>query len=88
MQKIRKREQGHEYAEQLLISRGARPMQTGEDPARWLAEVTGDIGARRIRHQGCHRYGFPLGRRARPVVALAAEPYPKVPDLDVLGAAA
>jgi hypothetical protein len=88
MQKIRKREQGHEYAEQLLISRGAREMRTGEDPARWLAEVISDIGARRIRHQGCHRYGFPFGRRARPAIALTARPYPKIPDLDALGAAA
>ena len=88
MQKIRRGEQGHEYAKQLLTSRGARPMQAGEDPARWMAGAISDIGGRRVRHQGCLRYAFPLGRRARPVVTLAAEPYPKVPDLGVLERAA
>lgn len=41
-----------------------------------------------MRHQGCLRYAFLLGRRCRLVVALAAEPYPKVPDLGVLERAA
>jgi hypothetical protein len=61
MQKIRRREQGHEYAEQLLTSRGARPIRAGEDPARWLAEAIGDIGARRIRRRS--RRDDPLRRQ-------------------------
>ncbi len=90
-QKIRSRDQGHEYAERLLIAHGARPMHAGERPASWLAEVLGDIGATRVRHRGCHRYAFRIGdrrARARVHVALPGQSYPKIPDLDEMEAAA
>jgi hypothetical protein len=84
-QKIRSCDQGHEYAERLLIAHGARPIRAGERPGSWLAEALSDIRATRVRHRGCHRYAFRLGaRRARAQVrvALPGQSYPKVPDLD------
>ena len=80
-QKIRAQERGHEYAEQQLIAFGARPMRADEDPARWLEEALRDIGVRYLRHAGCHRYVFALGRsrreRRRVEIAMPAQPYPK-----------
>jgi hypothetical protein len=85
-QKIRKREQGHAYAERQLVDRGARPMRPGENPATWLREALGDTGARRVRHKGVLRYGFRLGtdrrQRSAVVIALPSRAYPKTPDLE------
>jgi hypothetical protein len=61
MQKIRKQEQGHAYAERRLIALGARPMRAGEKPAAWLNEALADAGARNWRHPGKHRYAVALG---------------------------
>jgi hypothetical protein len=83
-QKIRRQEQGHEYAERLLIHRGARPPRGGEAPTDWLPTALADAGARQIRHHGCHRYVFRLGTsahdRERVRIGLPALPYPKRPD--------
>jgi hypothetical protein len=80
-QKIRKQERGHDYAERRLIAMGARPMRAGERSAGWLARALGDVGARRVRHPGKHRYAFRLGltRRDRAYVQIAPRPgpYPK-----------
>jgi hypothetical protein len=64
MQKIRAQEQGHRYAEERLISWGARPMRPGEKPAAWLREALGAAGARKFRHPGKHEYGIALGINA------------------------
>ena len=83
-QKVRAQVKGHEYAEQLLVGRGARRRRSGERPAAWLAEALDEAGARRVRHPGCHRYAFPIGTgrwaRAAVRVALAPRPYPKAPE--------
>ena len=79
-QKIRAGERGHEYAERQLVAFGARSPRAGERPASWLAAALDDIGARRIRHPGNHRYAFPCGQRAqRAKVSVAPPPraYPK-----------
>ena len=55
-QKIRKQERGHEYAERRLIAMGAPPIRAGERSADWLARALGDVGARRVRHPGKHRF--------------------------------
>ena len=79
-QKIRSQDKGHEYAEQLLITRGARPMQAGEQPSAWLAQALSDAGTRKQRHPGNHRYAFRAGtrpQRAAVAIALPGQPYPK-----------
>lgn len=84
MQKIRRQEQGHPYAERSLVERGAQPMRPGDDPAEWLRSALAAVGVRRVAHPGCHRYVFRLGSssraRARVRVGLAPLPYPKQPD--------
>lgn len=83
-QKVRDQGKGHEYAEQLLIARGATPMRAGERPAAWLARALEDAGAYQVRHRGNHRYAFRLGNRTQrgaTVLALPGQPYPKLPDL-------
>jgi hypothetical protein len=79
--KIRRRDQGHEYAERILTDRGARPMRVGECPSAWLRAAVEEAGGRRIRHPGCHRYVFQLGRnrraRERVRVGLPSLAYPK-----------
>jgi hypothetical protein len=81
VQKIRGQERGHEYAERRLIELGARPRRAGERPADWLARALEDVGARRVRRPGKHRYAFCLGatRAARQDVriGLCLSPYPK-----------
>lgn len=80
-QKIRSQDRGHDYAERMLVDRGAAPMRPGEKPADWLRQALHDVHAGRLRHRGCHRYVFTLGaRRARTRIGLAAQPYPKQPD--------
>lgn len=68
-QKIRAQERGHEGAERQLIALGARAPRAGERPSTWLDHALEDIGVRKLRHRGCHRYVFPLGEEppgARP----------------------
>ncbi|MFF9786305.1 Mom family adenine methylcarbamoylation protein [Streptomyces nigrescens] len=84
-QKIRRREQGHEYAEKALISLGAPAPRPSEDPAVWLQRALASVGARTVRHRGAHRYVFRLGkdRRARESIRLgmpALGVFPKRPD--------
>ncbi|WP_198545730.1 Mom family adenine methylcarbamoylation protein [Actinacidiphila yeochonensis] len=84
-QKIRRQEQGHRYCEEKLIQFGAAVPRAGADPAEWLRQALADIGARRIRHRGAHRYIFRLGanRREREAIRLGDPPltaYPKLPD--------
>lgn len=79
-QKIRARERGHEYAERQLVALGARAPRAGQRPGDWLAIALDDVGARRIRHPGNHRYAFTVGPRpdrARATVAPRPRPYPK-----------
>jgi hypothetical protein len=65
MQKVRRQEQGHDHVEQRLIALGAAVLLAGQDPALWLRGALEDIGARRLRHRGNHRYVFRLGRNRR-----------------------
>ncbi|GGU37649.1 hypothetical protein GCM10010289_68210 [Streptomyces violascens] len=84
-QKVRRQEQGHEYAERMLLGLGAAPMRAGADPKVWLREALEAVGARNLRHRGVHRYVYRLGRnrRERESIRLglsAGTAYPKVPD--------
>lgn len=63
-----------EEAEKQLHALGAPPREPSESPAQWLPRVLPGIGARQLRHQGNHRYLFPLNRRVR--VHLPVLPYP------------
>jgi hypothetical protein len=64
LQKIRRQERGHRYAEARLVDVGAAPLEHGDDPARWLAAALTAAGIRRLRHAGAHRYLFPIGTPA------------------------
>ncbi|MEV6048697.1 hypothetical protein [Streptomyces xanthochromogenes] len=84
-QKIRRREQGHEYAVAQLRVLGAPRPQPGCDPAVWLREALTSVGARNVRHRGAHRYVFRLGRTRREREEIRVEvpvlrSYPKQPD--------
>ncbi|MFE9127340.1 hypothetical protein ACFYOF_18305 [Streptomyces sp. NPDC007148] len=84
-QKIRRQEQGHEYAAAQLVALGAPPPRPGCDPAVWLRDALVAVGARNIRHRGAHRFVFRLGRtrKEREEIELgltALRPYPKQPD--------
>lgn len=85
-QKIRRAEQGHEYAAAQLLALGAPRPRPGCDPALWLREALAAVGARNVRHRGVHRYVFRLGRTRREreeiELGLPLRPYPKHPDAD------
>lgn len=86
-QKIRRAEQGHEYAAAQLLALGAPRPRPGCDPALWLREALAAVGARNVRHRGVHRYVFRLGRtrREREEIELGLpvlRPYPKRPDAE------
>ncbi|MFD3920180.1 hypothetical protein [Streptomyces sp. NPDC058595] len=81
-QKVRGREQGHEYVEAQLVALGAPVPSAGGDSAAWLRTSLETIGARNVRHPGAHRYLFRLGknRRERERIKLGLpeqRPYPK-----------
>ena len=80
-QKVVAQERGHEYVEQLLVRHGAHPLDGRDDLARWLTEALTAVGATRLRHAGCHRYGFRLGPAARRIHLPSASAYPKHVDL-------
>jgi hypothetical protein len=84
MQKVRKGEQGHRYAEDQLIRHGAQPRRGGQPGAAWLATALPQARVTWVGHPGNLRYGFPLGptarTRARVLIAPSAGPYPK-PEL-------
>ncbi|MEU7198127.1 hypothetical protein AB0B04_32170 [Streptomyces xinghaiensis] len=84
-QKVRRQEQGHEYAERLLVQLGAPVFPAGADAKVWLREALEAVGARNVRHRGAHRYVYRLGRnrREREGIRLglpAVGVYPKIPD--------
>jgi hypothetical protein len=84
-QKVRRIEPGAFGVVQRLVRLGASPMgRDGQrDPARWLAEALDQVGARKVRHRGNHRYVVPIGDRAarRQVgIGLEARPFPKRAD--------
>lgn len=86
-QKIRRQEQGCEYAAAQLTALGAPRLRPGSDPALWLREALTAVGARNLRHRGAHRYVFRLGRtrREREEIELglpALRPYPKQADAE------
>ncbi|WP_307624379.1 hypothetical protein [Streptomyces sp. V3I7] len=86
-QKIRRQEQGNEYATAQLVALGAPRPRPGDDPASWLRDALGVVGVRRLRHPGVHRFVFRLGRsrREREEIRLGLpelRPYPKHPDPD------
>lgn len=90
-QKIRRQEQGHQYAEAQLIALGAPVPRAGCNPAVWLREALVAVGARNVRHRGAHRYVWRLGRsrREREQIKLGLptqRPYPKQPDPEPIAA--
>lgn len=81
MAKVRAGERGHEYAERQLIVRGATPRGTGENPSEWLTRALSEIGSRKIRHAGNHRYAWSIGRKdQRARIELETLAYPKSID--------
>ena len=76
--KIRNLEQGHAYATDDLVRRGARKPHLGEDLTAWLADLraTGFLEPRK--HPGNHVYAFPLTHGAKCAGRrLASAPYPQ-----------
>lgn len=85
-QKVRRQEQGHEYAERLLVGMGAPALRTGADPKIWLREALVAVGARSQRHRGVHRYVYRLGRNRREWESIrlglpTVGAFPKKPDV-------
>lgn len=81
--KVKTQTKGHEYVERRLVAMGA-PGLTG-DPSAWLTVALVAIGARRVRHQGNHRYAFCLGgpaerRRLARAIPIERQEYPKAVD--------
>lgn len=80
LSKIRTGEPGADAGERHLITLGARTRRAGEDPRIWLREALVDVGVRKIRHPGNHRYAWPLGtarQRRQQLIALERTAYPK-----------
>ncbi|MGC5173305.1 hypothetical protein ACLQ2Q_21905 [Microbacterium sp. DT81.1] len=80
LSKIRTGEQGCDAGERHLTTLGARPRRAGEDARSWLRDALEDVGVRKVRHPGNHRYAWALGsarQRRRQLIALEPTPYPK-----------
>ncbi|MGC4886653.1 hypothetical protein [Micromonospora sp. DT227] len=76
-----------------LVSLGATPpgavyglplfLLTTDQLTAWLSGALAEIGARKVRHRGNHRFAWAIGNRAQrrtTPIALDALPYPKTPD--------
>ncbi len=80
-QKIRKAEKGWAGQVARLVELGATP--TTAPDAEWLAAALEDIGVRKVRHLGNHRFVFRLGDRGarrRTPLGLPTDEYPKTAD--------
>jgi len=78
LSKLRKGDQGAEYAERQLLNAGARPMRHGESPQEWIASLrtSGFLSTRR--HPGNWVYAFALTHKARKAAqSLPCVDYPK-----------
>ena len=84
LSKVRNGEQGHLGVVSRLMRLGASPLLPDQSRGEWLTLALGEVGARPLRHRGNHRFAFALGRtrseRSRVTIALACQPYPKLPD--------
>lgn len=76
MTKIRKRERGWRGAVATLVAHGAAQPAEGADLRAWLELWRGRL-TRRLKHPGCHRYIWPIDRRARRHLP-AGDIYPKL----------
>ncbi len=77
-------DRGADGFERRIAALGASPRPAGSDRRAWLRTALEQIGARRQRHPGTHRYALPVGRtraeRSRTVFGMPALPYPKWAD--------
>lgn len=70
--KIRARDRGYRYAIDQLIKHGAeRPLDLGQDLNAWVREQLPRV-ARRVKHQGNHRYLWAINKSLRKAVAKLA----------------
>ncbi|MER5608231.1 hypothetical protein AB0F93_00475 [Micromonospora tulbaghiae] len=84
-QKVRKGERGAGGVIRRLVALGARPPLAGQSGRAWLRQALTDVGVRRFKHPGNHRFVFRLGserQRARNPFGDGYEPrpYPTAPD--------
>lgn len=78
--KIRQQKQGHDYAEAILVSWGAKPKRKRETGIAAWHRMKAEAGLTSFRHHGNHRYLFAIGdRRARRkvVFGFSGSSYPK-----------
>ncbi|MCL3999103.1 Mom family adenine methylcarbamoylation protein [Streptomyces lavenduligriseus] len=77
-------DRGADGFERRIVALGASERPAGAGRRAWLHSALEQIGARRSRHPGTHRYALPVGRnraeRTRAVFGLPALPYPKWAD--------
>lgn len=73
---------GADGFERRIVALGASERPARADRRAWLRTALEQIGARRSRHPGTHRYALPVGRnraeRSRTVFGLPALEYPKL----------
>lgn len=95
--KVCRGERGAAGVRARLCQLGARPLADmvaesaglGIDltPARWLDLALDGLGARRVRHRGCHRFVWPVGDRGwrrRCPIGMVELPYPVAVDPAVI----
>src|SRR6266511_1430823 len=62
LSKVRRDECGHDYVEQRLAAFGVSPRRRGESGEAYLNRALVAAGVVALRHGGCYRYAFRLGR--------------------------
>ena len=84
LSKVRRDECGHDYVERRLAAFGVSPRRRGESGEAFLDRARVGAGVVALRHGGCYRYAFRLGRtraeRAAVRIGLPATSYPKAID--------
>lgn len=77
LSKIRASDEGHAYAIDQLVARGA-PRPANDDLPAWLQQLAAVGFLTRVKHPGNHVYVFPLTRTAKIAARpLPSHPYPK-----------
>jgi hypothetical protein len=84
LSKVRGDQCGHDYVERRLAGFGVAARRRGESGEAYLHRALVEAGVVALRHGGCYRYAFRLGRtraeRAAVRIGLPATAYPKTID--------
>lgn len=81
LSKIRAQDRGADYAARQVLTLGAEPRRSGEEPAAWLDRVLAQPPFERLTHPGCNAFVFGMDKTTTAAIRTrtGSLPYPQPP---------